>query len=480
MSVRLPMSLIDSLQLTVYAYALIPPSTRLLVAVSGGPDSLALIDALIGLRQVLHIQWLGVAHLDHGIRGDESAEEAQFVNSFCARHDIPCTLGYADVLDEMHTRQLNKNQAARAVRYEFLESVAQACAADLIATAHTQDDVAETVLLNIFRGSGTTGLGGIPPRRGAFIRPLINTTRAEIELYCAARNLNPRRDPSNGRPDASLRNKVRLELMPYIAESYAPHIKTRLANLAELSQVNADFLQTSVIVAIKRGLVTEESESEIILDRAAFCQEHLAIQRGIVRECIRMLRGDLMDIGRHVVDSIVSAANSQSEYSVRSRKPHVTIRIRPDIIQFKTPDVEIVSCAHGSVTVDVPETVIFGDGAWEITSEHVEGTPEFSSPSADGQLHVLIVPGVVAALGLSVRTWQHGDRIAPFGMAGKTRKLQDVFVDKHVPHALRHTIPLVLAGPHIIAVAGIAASELTRMGHYAQSFVRISIRKTPF
>ena len=474
------MSLIDSLKLTVHKHSLIPPGARLLVAVSGGPDSLALIDALIGLRQELNIQWLGVAHLDHGLRGEESAEEAQFVMSFCAQHHVPCTLGYAHIPSEMKVRRLNKNQAARAVRYEFLEGVGQTNAAQLIATAHTQDDVAETVLLNIFRGCGTTGLGGIPPRRGAFIRPLVNTARVEIERYCVARNLNPRRDPSNSSPGASLRNKIRLELMPHIAEKYTPHIKTHLANLAELSQINADFLEISVIEAVKRVRAAEQSDSEITLGRAAFCREHLALQRGIVRECIRLLRGDLVDIGRHVVDSVVSAAQSHADYSVRSRKPHVTIRIRPGVIQFTLSEADTVSRVDASVPLLVPAMLAFGDGTWKISSERVEQTPEFSAPSKDGKEHVVIVPGAVAALGLSVRTWQDGDRIAPFGMAGKTRKLQDVFVDKHVPQAIRRTTPIVLAGPNIIVVAGIATSELTRMGLYPQPFVRISMRNTSF
>ena len=207
------MPLLDTLRRTISEHALLAPGDRVLVAVSGGPDSLALLHALHGLCEELGLADLQAAHLDHGLRGEESASEALFVAAFCRERSIPCTLERVDVSALRNEMRVGTQEAARAARYGFLEATAVAVGANNVATGHTQDDQAETVLLNILRGTGLDGLRGIPLKRGIYTRPLLHTSRAAVEAYCAEHGLAPRRDSSNLDPSHYTRNKIRLELI---------------------------------------------------------------------------------------------------------------------------------------------------------------------------------------------------------------------------------------------------------------------------
>ena len=212
----------------------LPRGAHIVVACSGGPDSLALLSLLLELRPLLSLA-VTAAHYEHGIRGEASAEDAAFVRRFCAARAVPCIVESGDVPRAAARTSESLETAARRLRYAFLERTRERVGASLIATAHHADDQAETVLLHILRGAGLDGLAGIPARDAArhLVRPLLPFPKQELVDYCRARGFSPRHDATNDVPDA-LRNRVRLTLLPELARAYNPAIRQGLCRLADI------------------------------------------------------------------------------------------------------------------------------------------------------------------------------------------------------------------------------------------------------
>ncbi|MGX8692301.1 MAG: tRNA lysidine(34) synthetase TilS [Clostridia bacterium] len=218
---------------------MLPRGARVLCAVSGGADSMCLLHLLKSLENERDIR-VFAAHFEHGLRGEESLRDMAFVENWCREHEIPCTAERGDTRALAAAEHLGLEEAARKLRYEFLERTAGRLGCGRIATAHTADDNAETLLLNLVRGSGTRGLGGIPPRRGKIVRPLLETERAEIEAYLKAHGVPHVEDGSNEDPAFS-RNRLRHEVLPLLRE-LNPALNGSLGRTAALLRQDEDFL----------------------------------------------------------------------------------------------------------------------------------------------------------------------------------------------------------------------------------------------
>jgi len=261
---------------------LIPPGAGVLVACSGGPDSLALLDILSRLSGLAKYDFsVEAAHFEHGIRleGGASREDAEFVADFCRQRHIPCTVGHGDVPRWAGEKQLSLETAARECRYAFLEETRKARGLDLIATAHQADDQAETVLMRILRGTGTMGLAAMRPRvwgRLPIIRPLLFAPRGAIEAYCEARKLMPRQDATNELLDCT-RNKLRLKTLPMLKEEYNPRLFQALCQLADICAVETDYVNSQAEAAFA-GL-----HSSLGLETGGFRKLHQALQWAVIR-----------------------------------------------------------------------------------------------------------------------------------------------------------------------------------------------------
>ena len=257
------------------------------VAVSGGPDSLCLLHALARLRGELGI-CLHVAHLDHGLRGAESGSEADFVRETAAEWGIAATVEHIDVAAYRSQHRLTLEEAARQVRYDFLARVARATSAAAVAVAHTADDQAETIVMHLLRGAGLTGLRGMLPVSAwkgetTIIRPLLDVWRRNVEAYCAANNLQPRRDRSND--DRRLwRNRVRLEILPYL-EQASPGLRASLVRTAAVVAGDDRYLEDVVRAAADRMVST--SDGIVSIDTQAWRELPPALQRRLLREAWR-------------------------------------------------------------------------------------------------------------------------------------------------------------------------------------------------
>ncbi len=218
---------------------MLPRGARVLCAVSGGADSMALLSLLLGLREERGLE-IVAAHFEHGLRGEESLRDMAFVEAWCRERGVPCVTERGDTRALAASEHLSLEEAARRLRYDFLERTADALGCERIATAHTADDNAETLLLNLLRGSGAAGLCGIPPRRGRIVRPLLETERAEILSYLEERGLPHVEDASNG-DESFRRNRLRRAILPLLRE-LNPALNETLGRTAALLRQDEEYL----------------------------------------------------------------------------------------------------------------------------------------------------------------------------------------------------------------------------------------------
>jgi tRNA(Ile)-lysidine synthase len=275
---------------TIRRYRMLAGGERVVAAVSGGPDSTVLLSVLVGLRRELSLD-IHVAHVNHGLRPD-AAEDAAAVAKAARTCGCPYHEAAVDVRAAASRERRSIEDAARRERYAFLARVADQVHAAIIATGHTLDDQAETVLMRLLRGSGPRGLAGIPPVRPhdgvRVIRPLIEISRAGITEYLARRGLDAREDSTN-RDVAMLRNRVRLVLLP-ILEGYNPDVRRALARLAEVVRDEADALDA--LSAAEVEAVLHGTNASVHIPPEAFASLPVALQRRVLREAIRRVRGN--------------------------------------------------------------------------------------------------------------------------------------------------------------------------------------------
>ncbi len=460
---------------TLQALSLFAPHRTLVVAVSGGPDSLCLLHLLWRLRDeggpALH-----VAHLDHGFRGEESAAEARFVAHTASAWGMPATVEQTDVPAIAHDQRQNKQAAARTVRYTFLARVATDMGADGVAVAHHADDQAETLLLHLLRGAGPAGLRGMrlalpwkewgpdaatpAPKDPAppLIRPLLHTTRAEIEDYCAEHQLDPRHDPSNA-AQYYTRNRIRADLLPHMAQ-YNQHIIAALGRTAQICADDYAYIQSQLDALWNPPLVTEEA-GVVRFDQATWGTLPVSLQRYALRRAARFLSGsddlsyDLVEAGRH--------AATQGTGHQQALGRGLFLRVEYGTFLVLAGDTHSVTLVGDSpppqlaadeYLLAVPGVTPLSD-VWEVvcTFEQPDDWPR----EGRWRWWVALDAEQVGAV-LFVRRRRAGDRFRPAGKPG-SRSLQDFFVDQKVPQPARAAWPILATSDAVVWVAGLRADE---------------------
>lgn len=279
---------------TIASHRLVPPGERIVVAVSGGADSVALLHVLLALRPTLKLA-LHIAHLDHSLR-QGSSEDAGFVRDLGARCGLPTTIERRDVGAICERQGWSLEDGARRLRYEFLLEVARRNSAGCVALGHTADDQAETVLMRLVRGTGLTGLCAIPIKRRLddnvwLVRPMLEVWRREVTAYLQEAGLAHREDPTND-DRRFIRNRIRRELLPLLEQDYNPNIKKALAHLAEQSRWDYAYLQEAAGRQWKR-MAKGRTPEQVALSVAMFRRQPKALQRQLVRQSVLRIRGDL-------------------------------------------------------------------------------------------------------------------------------------------------------------------------------------------
>jgi tRNA(Ile)-lysidine synthase len=379
-------------------HAIFAPGERVLVAVSGGPDSLGLLAILRDLQPTLPLH-LTVAHFDHGWRGDSPAD-AKFVDALADRW------GYQRIMGQAASPLAHTENAARIARYAFLRQAAAASASSVIATGHTQDDQVETLLLHLLRGAGVHGLAAMRPRSADLARPLLATTRSQLERYLADHQLEPRRDPTNEDPRFA-RNRLRQVVLPAL-ETFHPQARRLLARaadiLAEEDQLTDDITTRS-----------QESVADPLHDQAAFAEQPVAIQRRLLRRLFPELD---FEHGESLRRQILSGRATDSRHRAPATgAARQTLAVHP--------------CTCDPATFHARDRI-----------GHVDAST--------------IVPPFTLAHRAP------GDRIQPLGFP-HPKKLQDVLVDAHVPRHLRDALPIVRDALGIVWIPGVTVAETRRV-----------------
>ncbi len=413
------------------------------MAVSGGADSVALLRALLELRTELGIV-VSVVHLNHGIRGTEADQDEQFVRNIAAQFDLPLHLEGVYVPAHSKQEKLSLETSARDLRYAYFQRLLAADVCDKIATAHTLDDQAETVLLRILRGTGTRGLAAIPPLRDAtpdlvarIVRPLLGTRREDIEKYLRALDQTWMEDASNRDPK-HLRNRIRHELLPQLESDYNPALRQSLVNLAEIARAEEEHWSTQILAL--RSLFKNEDDHRLTLDRLDFLSLPLALQRRLlVAQADRLnLPAGFDDIDRmlHIASHPGTEHEFEGSWRVASTSQHLCISrvangTKPDSYDLALP-------VPGEVAL--PSTLRL-----RATRLQRAETASYNSST------LLAHDGL--QLPLQVRNWQPGDRFWPTG-SKQAEKLKRLFQQQHIPAEVRSAWPVVLSAGTIVWVRG--------------------------
>ncbi len=430
------------------------PSQKVLVAVSGGPDSLALLHALVQSGPRYPGLNLRVGHLNHLMRGENAATDANFVADFCRAARVPCHLGAFDVPSFAAQAGLSPEDAARRVRYAFLASLAAEHECSLILVAHTADDQAETVLLRLLRGTGPHGLAGmatlaplppldpllapsfrVPPHTLRLGRPLLAVWRREIEAYCAEQSLTPRQDETNRQTDYR-RNQVRLQLIPQIETVYQPNFKANLTRLAELTRAEQEWLNK--LTEAEFTAHVRHQPRQISFDPAYFAAQPQALQRRLVRMAARRLK-DLQNIeADHIEATIELFLAAQPR---RIDLPGGLVAFRADHeAGLRLPSDPLWPAT--SLEIEAPFTLIGGEGAWELEARIVEAVAMQPFPAQADHYRASLDYDKIGAV-IEIRPRRDGERYRPLGAPGR-RKVQDVMLDAHIPAELRAVWPILV------------------------------------
>lgn len=287
---------------TILKNELIKYGDTIVIGVSGGPDSITLLHLLQSFKKELGIKII-VCHINHMLR-EEAIEDEEYVKEYCIKENIPYYIKRESVQEVAKKQKIGTEEAGRKIRYSFFEEIAKKYNANKIATAHTANDNAETVLLNILRGTGVFGLRGIDPiRNERYIHPLIECTRKEIEEYCVENNLEAKIDKTNAQ-NIYTRNKVRNSLIPYIEKEFNPNIIQGINRLANIAREETKYIESNVIKVYEELLINEEKE--IVLDLNKFNKVEEFLQKQIIRYSILKLLGTTDGIEKkHIEDIIV-------------------------------------------------------------------------------------------------------------------------------------------------------------------------------
>jgi tRNA(Ile)-lysidine synthase len=443
---------------------LISPGDHVLVAVSGGPDSVALLHLLYDLRGELELN-LEVAHLQHGIRGAEAQEDARFVAALADKLNLPFHLKAVDLRQiKSVAGKGNLEALARDERYRFFAAVARERRLGKIATAHTLDDQAETILMWLLRGSGLKGLSGMSPthrlaganigpdNRLIVIRPLLDVSRAEVEEYLNEKRLIFRIDRSNQDP-SFLRNWIRLELIPRLKEKTDRNLPSRLAQQAELIREEDELLDAFAQAALSE---TRNAEN---MDRGLLLKHGRAMQRRLLRLWIEETRGHLRGLDFQHVEAfldLIKAGPSQSRLAIPGGwelvREYETLRFEKRFRSLKQ------QCASYSYELRLGEDLHIREAGLTIAAREI--LPPLPSPPVD--LMEVFFDSASFAGRLTMRNFRPGDRFQPLGMRGH-KKVKDFFIEKKIPLSVRASLPLLVLGDEVIWIPGYGRSEVGKV-----------------
>ncbi|HJF84891.1 MAG TPA: tRNA lysidine(34) synthetase TilS [Megamonas hypermegale] len=440
---------------------------RLVVACSGGPDSMALVDILRRLQHKHDLQ-LYIAHAEHGIRQESSLEDARYVQNYCRKYNLPFYLEHLNVPDFARERKMSMETAARVLRYRFLRKVKDATGSAKIATAHHLNDQAETFLQHLIRGAGSAGLSGMRAVNGDIVRPFLCLYRREIEAYCEKYDLQPRLDETNLSLEYE-RNKIRLELLPLL-EKYNSGIVKSICNSAKIIAEQNDYINFSA-QKVYNNICKQSADGKVHLNVLQVKQEHIALRTALYRLIIRNVQGNLENITAKHVDKIDRFVHSGHAGLILQLPQYLTAEYGyGEVIFQKNTAANAPSAIENGYNIKIEmNTAAVLPGGCIIEMKKVAKPFKITGNAQ------CFVDGDKLSGEIFVRTRCTGDKIMPKGMNG-TKKVKDIFIDRKIPAKLRDSVPLVCDGRGIIWIAGVQQDNYYALNKDSKNIVYLSIK----
>jgi tRNA(Ile)-lysidine synthase len=443
---------------------MISEGDSVVLAVSGGPDSVCLLHVLYELKDELHIDLL-VAHFDHGLRPAEDESETALVRSLAESLKLPFETAKGHLLAK-RTRG-SREEVARNARYAFLERVRKKREAQKIALGHNLNDQAETILMRLLRGSGPSGLTGIPPcRDGSIIRPLIEIGRPEIENYLKARKLTSVTDSSNLKTDY-LRNKIRLELMPLLEEQQ-PQLGQLLGQTAEILRDEDDYLEHIAEAWLTRNMELSPHHT-FRVPITSFLGLPVALRRRVIRNVIGKVKKDLRRISWDHTEAIERLAQAEKPQAALNLPGRLTVKRTYDHLIFSAQEERKPRPFH--YTIDGPGTYDLKEIGRSISVEQIKNSRGLRFR---GSAMTAFLDAEKLRFPLTLRTFKAGDRFIPFGMTGH-KKLKDFFVDLKIPLEQRHSTPILCCDETPVWVCGFRIDDRFKVTPETKRVLKTSI-----
>jgi tRNA(Ile)-lysidine synthase len=457
---------IESVRTTVLKYRLLERDDLVLVAVSGGCDSVFLLRCLHMLKGEFHIR-LVVAHLNHMLREDEAERDAHWVENLCAELSLDCVTGSRDVRTFSKKNDLSLEEAARICRYDFLEETRNKVHADRIALGHTADDQAETLLLRLLRGSGRTGLASMLPKRGYLVRPLLALRRQEIRDYLDGNDFQYLDDSSNA-DTIYTRNLIRHKIVPLIESTINPSLVPLLARTATVLSEEDAFLEAIAQEDLER--IARKDGPGLRLDLEALMGIETARRRRVLRKAICAVKGNLRNIGAVHIDKVLElleAGSSGSRISIHSLevyRDYDSLIIAGDV-PTSAPEFKKSLSVPGMTTIEEAKLSLTSSVG---TAGDVE-VDRSDRNRAYFDFDELLPP-------VFVRNRRPGDRFVPFSHT-KAKKLKEMFIDDKLPRRKRDVTPIVADGGGILWIPGERRSDRAPVTSKTERVLCIEARK---
>jgi len=443
---------------------------KLLVAVSGGPDSVCLLLVLMKLHDELGFD-LHIAHLNHKLRGAESDNDAEYVSQLAQKLDLPVTIDIRDVEEYREKHGGTVEEAAREVRYDFFAETAKSVGADTVAVGHTRDDNIETIIMHLVRGTGTRGLRGLKPltqlnaKTGVVkvLRPLLELTRDETIGYCRMSGYEPRIDSSN-ESLAPLRNQIRHQFIPLL-ESYNEQVGEALLRDARIAADELDFMDTAA--GELWGSIAKKHKNKVTIDKKGFTGLPLALQRHLLRQSIEKITGSLKDIEVRHIESIMNALDLQvgKQITLPERLLFIVEYDQFLLTREVTPSSPLPPL-EGEHALKVPgQTKVTG---WDVSTDVIyPGQMEMTDNKFIAYFDYEKVGNELTA-----RPRKTADRFFPLGM-DQPKKVGEFMIDAKIPRTWRKRVPLVCSPEQIIWIVGYRIDDRVKVTDNTRQVLRL-------
>lgn len=463
------MPFLDKILKTIKDYNMLQKNDVVIVGVSGGPDSIALLHILNSLKNDYNLK-LFVVHVNHMFRGRQAEEEADFVAHTAQQLGLEYKIFAENVPEIIKAKGLSPQEAGHQVRKKIFNSVRKEINGGKLALGHHADDRGETLLMHLIQGTGLDGLASMAPVGDWIIRPLSQVTKEEILSFCRAKDLKFVLDPSNEKP-VYLRNKIRLQLLPYLKREFNPNIIDGLLKLEEIVWTENDFLKEQT-EEVENIVVSIEEKGKLKIDIPLLQTYHQALQRRVIRKAYSLLKPQEQSLSFIHVEKLLNLTRTkegQKELNlpkgVRAIKGYDTLELLDT--EYFSPGEKILSATTWEIpgTVDLPDLGITMEGYY--SEKKPLGLKDFYKVALNREK--IQSP-------LLIRPREGGDRIQPLGMMG-SKKIKELFIDLKIPREKRNSVPLVCMGDEIIWIPGITINEKYRWDKAAEGCLVLEMKK---